>query len=80
MLETSMKLTRATKEAGDLLMKNIFDADAIKNMSAENLELIKSYIKLVELSNEYCIKTAETMNEINNKLDLLLKLKEIESK
>lgn len=71
MLVTAKKLNVAIDDVMNMALK-AYGMDMVKSMGEDDLAMFKTYLKIVDAYEEYIMKEAETLNEINNKLDKLL--------
>lgn len=71
MLKTAKKLNVAIDDVMNMALK-AYGMDTIKSMDEDDLVMLKTYLKIVDTYEEYIMREAETLNEINNKLDKLL--------
>lgn len=58
------------------VVKTGMTPEAIKKMAPGELELMQDAIKLVSAANDYFIAEAKKLDDIDSKLDLLLKKRE----
>lgn len=70
MVATSKKLVNVTNEMMDCLAK-MTSFDSFKRMSEEEIKLVKLSLQMVDLVNEYTVKNAVMLDQINSKLDKL---------
>lgn len=73
MLEKTRKLMDATEELMDYVMKELVDFDTLAAMDGGEFEIMKKYIKLYEDAKELALEQAEMMDNMNAKLDKILK-------
>lgn len=71
MLETAKKLNGTIDDVMNMALK-AYGIDMIKSMDEDDLVMFKTYFGIVDAYKEYIIKEAETLNEINDKLNRLL--------
>lgn len=71
MMETATKLNGTIDDAMNMALK-AYGMDMVKSMDEDDLAMFKTYFKIVDAYKEYIIKEAETLDEINNKLNKLL--------
>lgn len=77
MKETSERLAKLMAEATLKTVKDeIRSLGDLKNVSSVNIDLLHTYVDLVEAVAEYELKVAETLIAIDEKLDELLKRQE----
>ena len=69
------KFVNAVNEVKDAMIKSWVDASAVRTMSAEDLEGIQSTLKLIDAINELMVEMAKSMDDMNIKLDELVKTK-----
>lgn len=72
MKETAGKLVKEMNELKELCMKTMFDSDALKYADEKSIVLYVKMFNLLGTSNDYLTKQAETIDEMNHKLDKLL--------
>lgn len=73
MRQASEKLVNATNEVMNLTMKEMCSPEVIETMDENNLKLLQLTLQLVKASNEYVRKSGEMMDNIDRKLNELLK-------
>lgn len=74
MLEAkAMAIMDLTDEIMKDCMADLMSLDALFSIDDEEFKRYKKIMNLMELTKEYAISQAIAMDEINNKLDLLLK-------
>lgn len=56
-----------------LFIKNITDGDSIMNMSLDELALMQSFMKIIDLANKCVSEQITQYAEMNNKLDVILR-------
>ena len=69
-----MEYKEQVNEAKTSLLK-LIPAESILEMDTEGIEALKKMFKLLDTSMTLVVEQAETINEINEKLDLLLDTK-----
>ena len=69
-----MEYKEQVNEAKTSLLK-LIPAESILEMDTEGIEALKKMLKLLDTSMTFVVEQAETINEINEKLDLLLDTK-----
>lgn len=65
------KVSNLTEELMELVMAKV-DKDTLMRMDSDEFKLLQLTIKLVEASTELQVKSVETVEQINRKLDLLI--------
>lgn len=73
--EKATKLTMEVNVIKETLW-NCFGCEAFENMNAEEFELMQKLFKTVNLSMEIVEEQAKTIENINEKLDKLLAMKD----
>ena len=71
MMETAKKLNGTIDDVMNMALK-AYGVDMITSMDEDELTMFKAYFKIVDAYKEYIIEEAETLDEINNKLNKLL--------
>lgn len=72
MLKTTLKLNEEINELKEHIFKEFLCSDSVMNMNGEQFEVYKKMFQLMNTSQELMVRQAETINEINEKLDKLL--------
>ena len=72
MLNTTIKLNGQIDEMMETVKANITTEDLL-NMSPENIKLIQNMIKLTRTAQDLMVEQAEIIENIDKKLDELLK-------
>ena len=79
MLNEAKKMVKLVDEMMEVC-NGLFDLSVLGNMDDDEFNMIKLYMKAIDLSKEYMLKQAEVMDKQTEKLDLILsKLEEKES-
>lgn len=65
-------LMNETTEIVDFIIKKTIDKDTIQSIDADGFQMIQCCYRLMDLMRDYAIEEAETLDEINKKLDRLL--------
>lgn len=73
MLEKTRELMEATEELMNYVMKELVGFDTLKAMDGAEFEIMKKYAKLYEDAKELALEQAEMMDNMNAKLDKILK-------
>lgn len=73
MFSTSMELNEALNDAMNKTCAGLMSADCIKNLTPENLAIIKSYVRLIDAVNDYVCASTKLASSIDDKMDELLK-------
>lgn len=76
MVKTTMKFVEEVKELKTLIIAKTFDPEMLKGMDGETFELMKRMMGLFDSFIDILVKSAETTESMDKKLDLLLKEKE----
>ena len=74
MLNVTKRWTKETTEWVDFVMSESFDPNLFKDMDARQFNLFKKTYSLLMTSIEMCEKQAETIDEMNKKLDKLVSI------
>lgn len=72
MLETSEKLIEATNNMNGCVKAQMMKEMDLEAITPETLALIQSYLKFVEVSNEYIEEVSRMIDKIDDKLSELL--------
>lgn len=75
MVETTRKFVEATNELKELMMVEIIKQDGLDDLPVEGFRALQLCNKLMDLSNKLLIETTDKMDEMDRKLDKLLKSK-----
>lgn len=73
--EKAEKIEWKAKDIMESAFKQCSSVEALKSMKPEELALIQNVLELCDMSIEYVKAQAKTIDEINDKLDLLLESK-----
>lgn len=71
MMETAKKLNGTIDDVVNMALK-AYGMNMIKYMNEDDLVMFKTYFGIVDAYKEHIIKEADTLDEINKKLDKLL--------
>ena len=78
MVGKTRKLMDEVNDLMDLCVKNI-DTHTIEHMSVDEFTLLQKCVKIVKLADELVIEQACMMDDMNRKLDKVLRILEKES-
>ena len=76
MVKAHEELVNTTNETKKLIASIFADPDEISGMSEQNFKLFQNLIKLVDVAGRFETEVAETINDIDRKLNELLAVKE----
>ena len=71
--EATKKLVKEANELKELCLDQMFDMDMVETMSGEEFELFKKMYKLVDDSMNLALEQARLFDEMDNKLDKIMK-------
>ena len=72
MKEAAKNFIEVVDELINRLMKETVNRDTLKNMSADDLSVIKQCFKVIDISKELLLAEADKLDRIEDKLDRLL--------